>query len=68
MSITPPVEFDGNFHIRVNTVKRNRFTRACTKANVDASAVIRALMDDVVKCGIEFNSDTGAPTLKVSRN
>ena len=64
MSNTPSIEFDGNFHIRVNTAKRNRFTRACTKANVDASAVIRALMDNVVERGITFDPNTGTPTLK----
>ena len=63
-STAPPVEYDGNFHIRVNAAKRNKFTKACAKANIDASAVIRALMDDVVKRGLIFDARTGTPTLK----
>jgi antitoxin component of RelBE/YafQ-DinJ toxin-antitoxin module len=58
------VKFDGHLHIRIDQKQHKLFLKVCNAADVDASAVIRSLMQQVTKNGIAFDPDTGNPTIR----
>ncbi len=58
-----PILLDSNLNIRVSGKRQKTFNRVCAASGTDPSCVVRALMDEVIECGIAYHPHTGAPTI-----